>query len=120
MVGFAIRINLLEALHEHFVVLIIASLVLRTVKLLAPHGVTKGDASLELTAVQEWIRSVPDTRGVISVLIVIREGTPFGTGIDAPGGNDNAARFAEGIAALKVLDEVRRVFFAVVTDETNT
>ena len=80
---------------------------------------TKGDARLKLGAVEQRIGTVSNARWIIVILIIVCEGPPFGPGVNNTITKDQTTRSTNSVAGSEVLNNVRRIFFAVFTDQVH-
>lgn len=87
-----------------------------TMELMAAGAFTKSDACLKLSAVEEGVGAVTNTRRIVIALIIVREGTPLRSSIDNAITEDQTTRAADHVARGKLLDEVGRVLLAVRAD----
>lgn len=73
------------------------------------------DIGLQLRSVEERIHSVADTAGVCAARVVVRERPPFGPRVDNALAEHQPAVRAHGVAGGVLIDDVRRVHFALRT-----
>lgn len=112
--------NLLVGLEEGLVALVQIDPVLSAVELLAARAaIAERNIGVQLSAVEQSIWTVTDTRWVIIALIIVGEGTPFGRGIDGSLLQDETAVGADQVTTRVVFEEVGRVLTTVAADKSH-
>lgn len=110
--------NLLVCLHQGLVLLVAGLLVLGAVEVARSACGTTGDRSLQLVTVQQGVGSISNTRGVIRVLVVVREGTPFRAHVDSTVSEDQAATATGCLVGVEL--QVGRHFLAFTADDVRS
>ena len=113
----AVRTDLLVGGQKVLGALVMGRLVLRALEIAtAARRIAKGNGSGELRTVEQRVRAVSDTRGVVAALVVIRERAPLGACVDNAIAKDETTVAADHVAGGELLDQVRWEDLAVLAD----
>lgn len=111
--GVAEGYNLLVSLLQVLVPLVGAGVVLRAREGLVGLGLGEGHRRGELLAFGKLILGTTNTAGVVTILVIVGESSPFGSRVDdAPTDNDTAT-LAHNVSVGVLLDQVGRNLLAV-------
>lgn len=114
------RANLLVSLQQDLVALVVAGLVLSAMQFLAAHvAITKGDARVQLGAVEKSVGAVTDTARVVAALIVVGESAPLGAGVDGALLEDQTTVSADEITTRMIFAQVWWILATVAADHAD-
>jgi hypothetical protein len=107
--------DLLICNEQTLVGLIKSGSTMSTMKFVTALNVTVCDLGLELVTIEQRVRAITNTRGVIGISIVVRESTPLRSSVDNTITHNQAARSADDVSRREFLMKVGRPFLAVLT-----
>lgn len=116
--GIAVSTNLLVGGEKSLGSLVSGRFALSTEEVAAAStAITEGNGSLKLRTVEKRICAVTHTRWIVVALIIVREGTPFGAGINDTVSKNQTTRATDHITRRELLNEIGRILSAVLADQ---